>query len=767
VVGGLLLTVATWWLSASAEPVSFVQASAAQTDVAEAPLSDPRVPAERSPPVSLLAEPRSMAPLPAGLRGRLLAPDGTPAVGCKIRASAKPSGTVLLIVESGEQGDFLLQPLPPGTVWLQAESKHGLGQRAAKVYADAVVQLGEIVLHPGPQVRGVCLDTKGNAVREVRIRAFGPGAFKEVRSGGGGAFHLGVLAAGTWAFEAEKPGYQSGMALRRTFAAQAEHAQVPLTLKSMQSCRGWVGVDGRAAAGAEIHYQGALLGTSEEDGSFAISRVFPTGSQLEVRARGAVPQSVRISGDPAEMLSVDLRSGWRVVVTALDAAGHEGVHLSDLQLWRLQSRWRPLEDAEVQLQPQPWVKYGEAGTFRVRASAAGGPSVDSDPFEVRDLNAAPASWPIRFPSASRLLIQVRSGIDQRGLPGALVSLVEGSSPRQTFSRGDRVRATRVAREQGWAEFPVLPGPYWLWIEFEGFAPRRSPNLEVDGSDQQLVVDLLPGARVSGQLESGEHAGLGGIRVTALHRDGFFRSTISDPRGVFEFPALPPGSYCFTVRHPDWPRPAWQPTEEERQTRFEFLEGQRSSISLGLPGLHRGRVRGTLLIGGEVRAQVQVCWYLDEEDSVVATDAGPREGFAVTDEIGRFAFRGVPAGEVVLCFETPGGELFSDGHRLIVAAGDEVAAAIDLPVTSLEVIVLSRSSRRPVPAAKLHLFLEETFQAFVGEADAEGICKWPLLPAGRFDLEVRAAGFFQHHQPLDQALGSLGAYRQEVLLDEIP
>ncbi|MBM7119142.1 carboxypeptidase regulatory-like domain-containing protein [Archangium primigenium] len=161
--------------------------------------------------------------------------------------------------------------------------------------------------------------------------------------------------------------------------------------------------------------------------------------------------------------------------------------------------------------------------------------------------------------------------------------------------------------------------YTLWVEStEGVAIRH----DVRAGEEELALELDPGARVSGVVRGEDEAPIPGALVTAIYtRHSRFFEALADGAGQFDLGTLPRGDYTLVVTRTGLSPTTFEFKAHAPRLRLEPVLTRPRDLS-GVV-LHEGRPVGD--------ASVSVHCYRDALARSVRTDAR-----------GHFAFEGLPA-----------------------------------------------------------------------------------------------------------------------------
>ena len=349
--------------------------------------------------------------------GRVEWPDGSPAVGAKVRASveapddegpspiayvfSRPDG---LQATSDERGEFAMTGIGTGTISLFATAlrpANAPGENRPKGYAlleDVAPDSADLrlVLQDPVALEGRVQDDLDRPVAAFQIRAHTPaderetgrGSFRsstitEVRDSKDGSFLLSDLQAGRWEIEVEAKGFvQPGE--RPVVTVPRSEGPLVLHVERTGSASGIVlDPDGKPAAEAEVtaaRGTGGLLGgdetmqsaTADLKGAFLVENLRAGNAHLVARKEGQAssePLAVTIELEKrVEGLVLRLRRGGRLTGEAFDRLG-------------ARASGRTIQVFGVTGGDQSQATVDEAGTFAIESLTPGSYQVMLEPSE--------------------------------------------------------------------------------------------------------------------------------------------------------------------------------------------------------------------------------------------------------------------------------------------------------------------------------------------------------------------------------------------------
>ncbi len=274
--------------------------------------------------------------------GRILDAEGRPVAG-RVRVEAWNGRSLpgfasdALVADARANGSFALGPLPIGSLGIAASAPRLATRRVdAEVAArGGTVDLGDIALDPGLEIRGRVRDREGNGIAgaEVRVTRHGSGTPSdgEAVSEADGGFVVGGLESGSHEVSATAPGYAPAEA-----TATSGGEPVDLLMEPGGEIAGRVvDADGSPVEDARVSAEegsrpagpGRYFGgqSDEGDGRFVLRDVAAGKYALQVRAesRGEASLSdVRVAaGRTTDVGTIGLSRGGSLQRTVVDGEG--------------------------------------------------------------------------------------------------------------------------------------------------------------------------------------------------------------------------------------------------------------------------------------------------------------------------------------------------------------------------------------------------------------------------------------------------------------
>ena len=506
---------------------------------------------------------------------------------------------------------------------------------------------------------------------------------------------------------------------------------------------------GRPILGALVipgkEFRGPVIprATTDADGRFRLDRVSAGESVLTVQARGYAPALQEVVVRPGLAPVVfRLAKGRAIRGRVVDAQGEPlaGATVSPAA-WHgyttLQWRATTDEDGTFQWTDAPpdsfWINVGREGYLDVHHHEVAPTDVDLTIKLVRPLKVRGT---------------VVDAETRHAIPSfTLVPGDEGLTGSPT--RWRRIRARTAGRGQYRIQFfgPSMPEGRRLRIEADGYLPVVSRVIRDDEDDPVVNFVLHRGTGVSGIVRSPDKAALVGADVVLVDSsepasigDGLLANgdhhwvSKTDAQGHFRFPPQEP-PYTIVVLH-------------DRGFAEQKVGDARTEL-FALTAQPWGRVEGTLRIGNRPGAGEMVrLVYPNQADR---PDTLPWwNGYAKSDEAGRFLFERVIPGEVIVSRSVPLHGMGdrrtlgqSHGTRVGVRAGE--ATRTNLGGTGRPVVGrLTAPADFPGPISWIfslnHLTPKET--AMRGKSSHLGVAKGPQRATSGWSVALKADGSFR-------------------------
>ncbi len=279
--------------------------------------------------------------------------------------------------------------------------------------------------------------------------------------------------------------------------------------------------------------------------------------------------------------------------------------------------------------------------------------------------------------------------DGAPLSGITVMLVS-----QTSSSTSRSYKTTLSDDEGNFQFTNLPQRSYSInvVESRGYIlpPRPANQMQpVYRIGENVTIRLVWGGVITGRVSYANGEQMIGVNVTAFRvRDTegapvrtYFRTRMSDDRGIYRIYGLPPGSYVVAVNHSvtsfsgnqspfDGDAPTYYPSAP-RDTAVEIQVAAGNETS-GIDIRHRSErghvISGRVIGGGESTGPVIQLTSI----VLLSYPSGLQAGFFNSRPGQGFAFLGIPDGEYELLADQPqedGG--WRSEPRRVTVRGDDV------------------------------------------------------------------------------------------------
>ncbi len=306
-------------------------------------------------------------PLGAEVSGRVLTPEGSPAVGAGVHFRRDDRGGP--IAQAQADGTFLMEGLPDGEYRLVAQDRDGRSSRPKdlQVAGRSIPGLELVIDQPSERatLSGRISGPPSEALRGIRVMAIPstpPSWHQTTETGAGGEYRLEGLEAGEWTVTAASP---HGEAKGTVRLDPGVPAVLDLEIAPGLTLLGRVLVDGAPLSGAQVqvrHRQGELGGSESTayDGTFKIPGLHPGPQVLLVANDRGLGGSRTFELKESRELLVEISTG-RLLGRIVGESGE------------------PLEDMEVRIEGlvpgtelsfmTPGARSGPDGIFEVRLGA--------------------------------------------------------------------------------------------------------------------------------------------------------------------------------------------------------------------------------------------------------------------------------------------------------------------------------------------------------------------------------------------------------------
>jgi protocatechuate 3,4-dioxygenase beta subunit len=649
--------------------------------------------------------------------GRVLDGSGSPMAGAEVRVA--PVGIEDMLeadsfasapATANEKGAYRVSGLPVGLVEIaaSAEGRPPTLRRGVRIREDRTTEGIDLVLEEGHAIAGCVVDGSGGPIAgaEVRAETFEPRFFSILaphmlgrnvaRSDASGRFRIAGLTGGDHALVASATGF--GRA--RVPGVRADREDVRVVLEPVGSIAGIV-LDRESA---------------EPLARFTV-RARPTRRDS---TDGGGPRLGR--GGPSPF-------GGR---------GPEGASVS---------RTFEAGDGKFALDGVP------PGTVAVTVSAEGFSEERLEGVVVPP-GATAKGLIARLGKGGTIRGLVLRGQDGSPVPGARVSASKGGEPFAGFATSVGLRGSGVESDaEGRFEVRNLaPGLYRLLASHAELARGEVPEVDVgEGSVVEGVeVRLGIGGAIFGAVADPEGSPVAGSTVLAFSLPGGdVRQARTDGEGAYEIPLLPAGSYQVLTTRADEDRTFTSLLGHLRWRQATVREGERARLDIVDDSSVGCRVHGTVLDGGAPVPGTTLF--------VLGSGGGPfrlTTKAAVTDEVGAYEIRGLPAGTYTFRVGDFGAE--NQGARFEIDVPEAAEATVDLvlPRARISGRVVEEETGKPVRGVEVSLAnldrSDGLLSGFLGEAmrerqaaarsDAEGSFRFDRVTPGRYRLTARVNSF---------------------------
>ncbi len=537
--------------------------------------------------------------------GRLLHPDGRPAVNARVHAlgfagrirgydaqdlSRRPASE--REVRTNQRGEFAVPESPGDPLrWVlrfelepyPALELADLGSPPGRTRA-----LGELRLEEGTGLRGVVLSEAGLPIVAAEVEVYSaadgpklsrwletdlfpiPGAV--TKTGSDGSFRIDDLPPGSLRVAAHSPGFVRDYSASAELLAGEQSELLEIVLAPSRPLRGFVvGPDGARLPEVRIEARWSPIGlaivTSDAAGTFQLDLPDDaTEIVLRVSASGWAVLRKKVGNKERDTeLELQLAPVGALFGQVLDA-DQAPVAGASVGLFE-QSRQRVARVAPWQLDALVETETGADGRF----------TLEVDPGLVRDSRFRVIAWTdthqpatsrsIQFAQrgelapaalAKEIVLQLEAGLQVTGTVstadgqrarGARVHLRRdgsgessgGLSAGLAAASGDIVRAVTAGPDGRFSFVGVSPGDYHLEAMLAGHSPGIGVPFSVVNTHWEEDLRLLHRCGIRGEVR-GDRSAFRRLQVIAVAEDGRVFPTLVGPDGFFEISDLPPGLF---------------------------------------------------------------------------------------------------------------------------------------------------------------------------------------------------------------------------------
>ncbi len=435
--------------------------------------------------------------------------------------------------------------------------------RRITLWPDSIVDLGDLVLHPGAGVVGRVIDDQGRPVSNASVAA----GEVTTTADADGAFAVHGLAAGCHALRAEAPGYVQGSAVRVELAAGETERGIELQVDGARALSGRVQTDaGVPIAGATIEAQiGQARGdagvsvrvASDAQGAFVLAPLPRGNARVIVGHRDFLPFG-RVCATDSRDLVITLTPTRAVHGRVVEAGSSAEVGITSVQIlvssetdtgpWRcLGSPFTPTPDEAAHGRFR--LPLGIHTTARlVVLSDTHAPAI-STPFWMGRDDEGPLL--LGAPTGTALSGVLR---DERGrpVPGAEITVLAPIGEGELVQTGASVAlsVSRSDADGAFASAPLAAGRYRVQVRRAGYLRVDADAVVKAAATPVLHLTVARAGTIRGRVgnlgDDGRRVRVEAARVDEASQPnasrGVRQPTASVRDGEFVFDALVPGRY---------------------------------------------------------------------------------------------------------------------------------------------------------------------------------------------------------------------------------
>ena len=520
----------------------------------------------------------------APIRGVVTDGSARPVPSAKIRATPRGAGATLRYsfnsgsATSAADGSFRVEQIVYGHTYRLIADAPGY----ARAFVDLpplepgqVIEPVRLVLTRGRSVLGKVVDTEGNPVTGAQVELRWPLDQSDFRSpldtpataaatDDQGSFTLPATAPGEYEVGVSHSEYSQRPATRVDVPAGESDFEIgDFTLVAGATIDGVVtGAEEKPVAGATVLSRGAYraggsptrTARTDAEGRFRLDGLSSDLADLSVRANGyplLVRAGVRTNAD--EPVLIELKPGASVGGRVLDNGGNgvAGILVSlriernyrtggDPRLWGAQDMFpRQMTDAEGRfrfdrLVPGTWSAETKKGTEGAKLD-----QIELAPGAEREIE-------LLLQTRDRLTVIVTTSA---GEPVANAEI-------RIQSAGERIPGGYGRTDgSGRSEMDITAGPVTVKVTHQKLRDE-SREVQLEPGDNELRLELRPGAEITGTVRSYDGASLAQATVAAeteyeFGAESHRTNTVSDQNGAFRVTGLEPRRYIVTARSPGY------------------------------------------------------------------------------------------------------------------------------------------------------------------------------------------------------------------------
>ncbi|MDA1259278.1 MAG: hypothetical protein O3A20_01505 [Planctomycetota bacterium] len=339
------------------------------------------------------------------------------------------------------------------------------------------------------------------------------------------------------------------------------------------------------------------------------------------------------------------------------------------------------------------------------------------------LESFPKSWEVTLRAGASLSGTVLSA--GASVQGARLRVLPPQGEAGMLSAIFEGEASAVSGIDGGFRFERLPPGTWrVGVDHDDHARLMTEAFEFfEGDNAPLILRLAEGGTLVIHVLDEEGAAVEGAVVLAQETVDFQSETgTTDADGLTIIEHLPPGRWRL-MRVDQMQNQDPQDLRLDMKFLFVTLEdGERKEVQLGGP-VERADVSGLLTMNGQPLAKHSL---------VLIGNGGVRT--ERTDDNGVYLVNGVALGEYMVTVTSTLGGGSSWSGALVVRQPGTMQHDIELPSSTVEVLVVDGVSGAPVAGVPVNLRPEDASSVSGGafqKSNAEGIASFALLVPGRY------------------------------------
>lgn len=481
----------------------------------------------------------TLQPGGAVVRGMVVDATGGPIIGAVVTARSS-AATVTALALSDSQGRFELS-VDAGEVDLEA---HAEAYAPAWLRARAPASGLLLPMGAASSIAGDVVDMSSEeplaGVKVYATSEHGVAFDAEATTGPSGEFRIHGLRGGVYEVVASSPAWRSGKELVSVEVGQAVE-DVQLRAEPATSLGGLITRDGELCPSGEAEAASATAryGGRSQRGHVQLEGVLPGTYTVTVRCEHALPhvEELDVGTDPVER-SWSLTAGLHVrghVVDAAEQPAQAWVHVT------------PVGNSEPR--PNALCHTDASGAFACGGLAPGAHTLSLANDEGTTLGE---ERPIMLVDrdAEHLVLQTDASASLR------VRTTADPAPAKVFARDEQLASFEARLDgDGYRVEHLRPGRYHVYVALgpSSTEPGVEAIIQRPGDVEELSLAVPPLLELAGYVvdERGEPSPHAWVTVRSSAgfpaTSGTEPSVLSDDRGAFEFPRLPPGSYDLEAR----------------------------------------------------------------------------------------------------------------------------------------------------------------------------------------------------------------------------